>query len=97
MPIDLLDSKTRSINLTNAAGVAADADSTPTYVITLPDGTAIHVVDNKSRDGVLASWSKTPDGYAVLLSSQHSGADVEAVRLAGKVVDKVQIIPVPLP
>lgn len=40
MPIDLLDSKTRSINLTNAAGVAADADSTPTYVITLPDGTA---------------------------------------------------------
>ena len=39
MPIDLLDSKTRSINLTNAAGVAADADSTPTYAIALPDGT----------------------------------------------------------
>lgn len=40
MPIDLLDTKTRSINLTNAAGGAADADSTPTYAVTLPDGTA---------------------------------------------------------
>jgi hypothetical protein len=40
MPIDLGDSKTRSINLTNAAGAAVAADSTPTYAITLPDGTA---------------------------------------------------------
>ncbi len=40
MPIDLLDTKTRSINLTTAAGVAVDADLTPTYAITLPDGTA---------------------------------------------------------
>lgn len=40
MPIDLLDSKTRSINLTSAAGAAVDADSTPTYAITLPDGSA---------------------------------------------------------
>ncbi len=35
MPIDLGDTKTRSINLTNAAGAAADADSTPTYTLTL--------------------------------------------------------------
>jgi hypothetical protein len=40
MPIDLGDSKTRSINLTNAAGAAADADSLPTYAVTLFDGTA---------------------------------------------------------
>jgi hypothetical protein len=40
MPIDLGDSVTRSINLTNAAGAAVAADGTPTYVITLPDGTA---------------------------------------------------------
>jgi len=40
MPIDLGDSKTRSINLTNASGVAVDADSLPTYAVTLPDGTA---------------------------------------------------------
>ena len=65
--------------------------------INFPDGTAIHVDDNKSREGFLASWTKTPDGYAVMLSSQHSGADVEALRLAGKVVDKVQIIPFPMP
>jgi hypothetical protein len=39
MPIDLLESTTRSVNLTNAAGVAADADSTPAYAVTLPDGT----------------------------------------------------------
>lgn len=40
MPIDLGDSKTRSINLTSAAGAAVDADSLPTYAVTLPDGTA---------------------------------------------------------
>lgn len=40
MPIDLGDSKTRSINLTNSSGVAVAADSTPTYAVTLPDGTA---------------------------------------------------------
>jgi len=40
MPIDLGDSKTRSINLTNAAGVAVAADSLPTYAVTLPAGTA---------------------------------------------------------
>ena len=65
--------------------------------ITMPDGTQVHVVDDKSREGVLMSWTKTPDGYAVLLSSQHSGADVEAVKLAGKVVDRMQVIPIPLP
>lgn len=40
MPIDLGDSITRSINLTNTAGAAVNADSTPTYAVTLPDGTA---------------------------------------------------------
>lgn len=40
MPIDLGDSITRSINLTTAAGAPVDADSTPTYAVTLPDGTA---------------------------------------------------------
>jgi hypothetical protein len=40
MPIDLGDSVTRSINLTSSAGAAVDADSLPTYAITLPDGTA---------------------------------------------------------
>lgn len=40
MPIDLGDSVTRSINLTSSAGVAVDADSLPTYAVTLPDGTA---------------------------------------------------------
>jgi hypothetical protein len=40
MPIDLLDSVTRSISLTSAAGISVDADATPTYAITLPDGTA---------------------------------------------------------
>lgn len=40
MPIDLGDQVTRSVNLTNAAGVAVDADSTPTYTVTLPAGTA---------------------------------------------------------
>ena len=40
MPIDLGDTKTRSIALTNAAGAPADADSTPVYAVTLPDGTA---------------------------------------------------------
>jgi hypothetical protein len=40
MPVDLGDSVTRSINLTNAAGAAVAADSTPTYAITKPDGTA---------------------------------------------------------
>lgn len=40
MPIDLLDTITRSIDLTNAAGAPVDADLTPTYAITLPDGTA---------------------------------------------------------
>jgi hypothetical protein len=42
MPVDLGDSVTRSINLTNAATppVAVDADSLPTYAITKPDGTA---------------------------------------------------------
>lgn len=39
MPIDLLDTVTRSVALTNAAGAAVDADTTPTYTITLPDGT----------------------------------------------------------
>jgi hypothetical protein len=37
MPIDLSDTTPRSINLTNAAGAPVDADSTPTYAITLPD------------------------------------------------------------
>jgi hypothetical protein len=40
MPVDLGDSVTRSINLTNAAGAPVDADSNPTYVVTKPDGTA---------------------------------------------------------
>lgn len=40
MPVDLGDSVTRSINLTNAAGAPVAADSTPTYAITKPDGTA---------------------------------------------------------
>lgn len=40
MPIDLGDSVTRSVAITNTSGVAADADSTPTYAITLPSGTA---------------------------------------------------------
>jgi hypothetical protein len=40
MPIDLGDSTTRSINLTNPAGVPVAADSLPTYAITKPDGTA---------------------------------------------------------
>jgi hypothetical protein len=40
MPVDLGDSVTRSINLTNTAGVPVAADSTPTYAITKPDGTA---------------------------------------------------------
>lgn len=40
MPIDLGDSITRSISLTNAAGVAVDADTTPVYSVTLPAGTA---------------------------------------------------------
>lgn len=41
MPIDLPDSVTRSIDLTNDATppIAVDADSLPTYAITLPDGT----------------------------------------------------------
>ena len=39
MPIDLGDSVTRSVAITNSAGAPADADSTPTYAITLPDGT----------------------------------------------------------
>lgn len=40
MPIDLTDQVTRSFNLTNAAGAAADADSLPVYAVTLPGGTA---------------------------------------------------------
>jgi hypothetical protein len=38
--IDLLDSTTRSINLTTSAGVAVAADSTPTYTVELPTGAA---------------------------------------------------------
>jgi hypothetical protein len=40
MPIDLGDQVTRSVDLTNSSGVAVDADSTPTYSVTLPGGTA---------------------------------------------------------
>jgi hypothetical protein len=40
MPIDLNDAVTRSVNLTNSAGVAVDADGAVTYTVTLPDGTA---------------------------------------------------------
>lgn len=40
MPIDLGDSVTRSISVTNAAGALTDADSLPTYTVTLPNGTA---------------------------------------------------------
>lgn len=39
MAVDLGESVTRSVNLTNA-GTPIDADSLPTYAITLPDGTA---------------------------------------------------------
>lgn len=38
---DLGEHVTRSINLTNTSGVAVDADSTPTYVLTAPDGTTV--------------------------------------------------------
>src|SRR6187549_2111061 len=36
MPIDIGDGTLRSFSLTNAAGAAVDADTTPTYSITLP-------------------------------------------------------------
>ena len=38
--IDLGKQTTRSLNLTNSAGVAVDADSTPTWAVTLPGLTA---------------------------------------------------------
>ena len=38
---DLGEDVTRSINVTNSAGVAADADSTPTVVLTDPNGGAV--------------------------------------------------------
>ncbi len=53
--------------------------------IALPDGTAVHVWDNKSREGVTIDWKKTPDGYSVFLSSQKSGTDP----LVGQVVGDV--------
>lgn len=40
MPIDLGDATVRSFQLTNAAGAAVDADTLPTYTITLPNLTA---------------------------------------------------------
>jgi hypothetical protein len=40
MPVDLGDSVTRSINLTNTTGVPVAADSLPTYAVTKPDGSA---------------------------------------------------------
>lgn len=40
MATDLGETITRRVNISNSSGVAVDADSLPTYTITLPDGTA---------------------------------------------------------
>ena len=40
MAVDLGEVVQRDVAIRNAAGVAVDADATPTYAITLPDGTA---------------------------------------------------------
>lgn len=39
MAVDLGEAITRRINITDSTGAPIDADSTPTYAITLPDGT----------------------------------------------------------
>lgn len=40
MAWDIGDTITRSVSLTTTGGTAVDADSTPTWTVTLPDGTA---------------------------------------------------------
>lgn len=40
MAWDIGDTITRSVSLTTTGGAAVDADSTPTWTVTLPDGTA---------------------------------------------------------
>jgi hypothetical protein len=69
MPIDLGDSKTRSINLTTAAGAPTAADSLPTYAITLPDGTA--------GIGPAVQTSATPGEYYVVYPTVQVGLHAE--------------------
>jgi len=90
------------LRLSVLAGVLAVLCGCTTVAdVTLPDGTHVHVWDNKSREGVVLNWSKTPDGYAVLLTSQRSGSDpavalitAEITKTLSKAIDKV---PAPTP
>ena len=66
--------------------------------VALPDGTSVHVWDNKSREGVIIDWKKTPEGYSVFLSSQKSGTDPlvgqvvgDVTGVLGKAIDKMPV------
>ena len=67
--------------------------------VTLPDGTAVHLNDTKSREGIDMSWERMADGsYKIHLTSQKSGTDNAATLaitgLLGQVLSKLSYVPV---